>query len=62
MLTATMLLYIESNLESTISSTVSTLWIQVSIMQKTTKYTVNNLIADGKLIEEAVRQCKNLTA
>ena len=62
MLTATMPLYMESDLESTMSSTVSTSWIRASTARKTTKYTVNDSIADGKLMEEAVRRCKNLTA
>lgn len=62
MLTATMPLYMESDLESTMSSTVSTSWIRASTARKTTKYTVNDSIADGKLMEEAIRRCRNLTA
>jgi superfamily II DNA helicase RecQ len=61
-LTATMQLYMESDLESTMSSTVSTSWIRASKAQKTTKYTVNDSIANGKPMEEAVRRCKNLKA
>jgi superfamily II DNA helicase RecQ len=61
-LTATMLLYIESDLESTISSTVSTSWIRASTARKTTKYTVTDSIAASKLIEEAIRRCRNLIA
>jgi hypothetical protein len=62
MLTATAPLYMESDLESTMSSTVSTSWVRASTARRTTKYTVNDSIADGKLMEEAVRRCKNLTA
>lgn len=62
MLIATMLLYIESDLESTISSIVSISWIRASIARKTIKYTINDSIADSKLIEEAIRQYRNLIA
>jgi Lhr-like helicase len=62
MLTATMPLYMESDLESTMSSSVSTSWIRASTARKTTKYTVNESIADGKLMEEAIRRCGNLAA
>ncbi|GAB7336741.1 hypothetical protein MBLNU13_g10838t1 [Cladosporium sp. NU13] len=62
MLTATMPLYMESDLESTMGSTVSTSWIRASTARKTTKYTVNDSIADGKLMEGAIRRCKDLTA
>jgi hypothetical protein len=62
MLTATAPLHMESDLESTMSSTVSTSWIRVSTARRTTKYTVNNSIANGRLMEEAIRRCKNLTA
>ena len=62
MLTATMPLYMESDLESTMSSTVSTSWIRANTARTTTKYTVNESIADGKLMEEAIRRCRNLTA
>jgi len=61
-LTATAPLYMKSDLESTISSTVSTSWVRASTARRTTKYTVNDSIADGKLMEEVVRRCKNLTA
>jgi hypothetical protein len=61
MLTATAPLCMESDLESTISSTVSTSWIRASTARRTTKYTVNDSIADGRLMEEAIRRCKNLT-
>jgi hypothetical protein len=61
MLIATAPLYIESDLESTMSSTVSTSWIRASTARRTTKYAVNDSIADGRLIEEAIRRYKNLT-
>lgn len=62
MLTATAPVYMESDLESTMSSTVSTSWIRASTARRTTKYTVNDSITDGRLMEEAVRRCKNLVA
>jgi hypothetical protein len=62
MLTATAPVWMESDLEATLSSTVSTSWIRASTARKTTKYTVDESIADGELMEEAVRRCKNLVA
>ena len=61
MLTATAPLCMESDLESTMSSTVSTSWVRASTARQTTKYTVDDSIADGRLMEEAIRRCKNLT-
>jgi superfamily II DNA helicase RecQ len=52
----------ESDLEATLSSTVSTSWIRASTARKTTKYIVDESIVDGELIEEAVRRYKNLVA
>lgn len=62
MLTATAPVYMESDLESTMSSTVSTSWIRASTARRTTRYTVNDSITDGRLMEEAVRRCNNLVA
>jgi superfamily II DNA helicase RecQ len=60
MLTTTAPVWIENDLEATLSSTVSTSWIRASTARKTTKYTVDESIVDGELIKEAVRRCKKL--
>jgi superfamily II DNA helicase RecQ len=62
MLTVTGPLCMESDLESTMSSKVSTSWIRASTVRRTTEYTVNDSIVDGRLMEEVIRRCKNLTA
>jgi superfamily II DNA helicase RecQ len=60
-LTATALLYIESDFESTLSSTMTTSWNRASTARRTTQYAVNESIADGKLMEEKVGRSKNVT-
>jgi hypothetical protein len=61
-LTTTAPIWIESDLEATLSSTVSISWIRASTVRKTTKYIVDKSIADSELIEEAIRRYKNLVA
>lgn len=61
-LTATPPLWMEADLESTLSSTASTSWIRASTARRTTKYAVDESIAEGKLMDESVRRCKKLVA
>lgn len=44
------------------SSMVSWSWIRASAARRTTKYTVNYSLTDGKLMEDVIRRCRNLTA
>jgi superfamily II DNA or RNA helicase len=62
MLTATAPVYLEGDLELTMSSTISSVWIRADTARRATKYVVNDMVPDGKLKDEAVRICKNLLA
>lgn len=54
MLTATLLLYIETDLEITIRYELSLTLIRACMVRRTTRYIVKAEVEDSKLIEEAI--------
>lgn len=53
MLTATLPIWMENDLETTMSTSMSTAWIRASTSRRTTSYVVRTDVSDGRLLDEA---------